>query len=146
MRCGVLTKLLLACAGVPLLGGCGLPRLNEGRQFAVYSAGYAGRFHIAYGRWPTLDELEEFVCMRGRADGFGLAQVSCDALVSKPYRTQITPQVTYLEMRFFDLDTKPVCDLRVLIPKPRDKKDLFPMVVIKTRLFSCRGNGERTVE
>ena len=136
MRCGVLPKLLLACVGLPLFAGCTLPRLNEGRAFAIYSAGYAGRYHIAYARWPNLNELEEYVCMRGCADGF----------VGKPYRTQMAARAAYLEMRFFDLAMKPVCSLKVLTPPPRSEEELFPMIVIKTSLLSCPGNGKRAVE
>ena len=142
VRCVVLTKLVLALVLLPVIGGCSVLRLNEGREFAVYSAGYAGRFRLAYGRWPaSVNELEEFVCMRGRADRFDLAQISCEELVRKPYRTQIIPRGPYLEMRFFDLAKKRVCSLKVLTPPVRSEADVFPMIVIKTSVLSCRGNG-----
>ena len=142
MRCVVLTRLAVALVLLPIAGGCSVLRLNDGREFAVYSAGYAGRFHLAYGRWPAdVNELEEFTCMRGRADRFGLAQISCDDLVRKPYRTRLRPEDAYLEMRFFVAD-KPVCTLRVLTPPVRSETDVFPMVVIKTGIFSCRGKAE----
>jgi hypothetical protein len=142
LRCVVLARLAVALVLSPIAGGCSALRLNGAREFAVYSAGYAGRFHIAYGRWPAnVNELEEFVCMRGRADRFGLAQISCDELVQKPYRTQLNPREAYLEMRFFDLAKKPLCSLKVLTPPPRSVEDVFPMVVIRTSVFSCRGDG-----
>ena len=83
MRCVVLTRLAVALVLLPIAGGCSVLRLNEGREFAVYSAGYAGRFHL-----------------------------------------------------------EPVCTLRVLTPQVRSETDVFPMVVIKTGVFSCRGKAE----
>lgn len=135
-----LTRLVMGLVLLAASGGCSLLHLNEGRVFATYSAGYAGRFHIAYGRWPNADELEEFVCMSGRADRFGLVQISCDDLVRKPYRTQLTPRGTDLRMQFFDAAKKSVCILTVLAPPARHDADVFPMIVIKTSVFSCRGD------
>ncbi len=138
MRFVVLAMVLVV---LPVITGCSALRLNGGREFAIFSAGYAGRFHIAYGRWPAdVNELEEFVCMRGRADRFGLAQISCDDLLRKPYRTELTPSETHLEMRFSDLSKKPLCSLKVLTPPPRSGTDVFPMIVIKTSVFTCRGD------
>jgi hypothetical protein len=135
----VFTKLMLMCAWLPMLGGCELLRLNEGRGFAVTSAGYAGRFRIAHGRWPDVNELEEFSCMRGRADTFGLALLFCEEVVNAPFRTQLAPSGPNLRMTFLNAERKPVCKLTVLAPAPRADKDVFPMIVIKTRVLSCRG-------
>jgi hypothetical protein len=67
MKCVVLAMVLVL---LPVISGCSALRLNGGREFAIFSAGYAGRLYIAYGRWPAnVNELEEFVCMRGRAAG-----------------------------------------------------------------------------
>jgi hypothetical protein len=136
-----LARLVSSFALLTVLGGCSLLRLNEGREFATYSAAYAGRFHIAYGRWPAnVNELEEFICMPGRADHFGLAQISCDDLVRKPYRMQLAPRGVDLRMEFQDAAKKSVCALTVFAPMARKDVEVFPMIVIRTSVFSCPGD------
>jgi hypothetical protein len=126
-----------------MIGGCQLLRMNEGRALAAQMAGYAGRFRIAYGRWPTdVNELEEFVCMRGRADSFDLDRIDCDELVRMPYSTQITSRSAHLQMQFFDSAKKPICRLLVLAPPADADAAVFPMIVVKTSVFSCRGGPE----
>jgi hypothetical protein len=142
MRRFVFTRLTLMCALLPFIGGCEVLRLNEGREFAVYSAGYAGRYRIAHGRWPDVRELEEFTCMHGRADDFGLALRSCEEVVLAPYHTRLTPNGGHLRMEFIDAAQKTVCTLEVLSPPARADKAVFPMVVIKTSVFSCPGDGQ----
>jgi hypothetical protein len=135
----VFAKLMLMCALLPSLGGCELLRLNEGRGFAVTSAGYAGRFRIAHGRWPDVNELEEFSCMRGRADRFGLALLFCEEVVNAPYETRLTVLGPNLRMTFLNAEHQPVCELTVLAPPARADRDVFPMIVIRTSVFACRG-------
>jgi len=145
MRRNAITKLMFVCALLPLLGGCELLRMNQGRGFAIHSAGYAGGFRLAYGRWPDINELEEFSCMHGRADKFGLALLSCEQVVDAPYRTQLTPSGAHLRMQFFDSSRKEVCSLTVIAPRARADKGVFPMVVVKTTVFSCRGDRQAPV-
>jgi len=130
---------MLVCALLSSVGGCGLTRWNSGREFATTSAGYAGRFRLAYGHWPAMNELEEFMCMRGRADRFGLEQKSCDAVVSPPYRTQLTSVADDLRMQFYDSAKRRMCSLRVLAPPTEVGKSIAPMIVIKTTLLECPG-------
>jgi hypothetical protein len=134
MRRNVVTKLMLVSALLPLTGGCELLRLNQGRGF-----------RIAYGRWPDVNELEEFSCMHGRADKFGLDLLTCEEVVDAPYRTQLTPSGVDLRMQFFNSTRKEVCSLTLLAPPARTDKDAFPMMVIKTTVFSCRGDRQRPV-
>jgi hypothetical protein len=129
----------LAIVCLPLLGGCESLRPNEGRFAATLWAAYAGRFRIAYGHWPTIDELEEFSCMRGRADRFGLELSSCDDIVNAPFRPSMTPRGEHLEMRFTGVDHKEVCHLKVIAPPAGADKAMFPMIVIKTSVFTCPG-------
>ena len=140
VRCVVLTKLILACALLSMIGGCELLRLNEGRVFATQVAGYAGRFRIAYGRWPAdVNELEEFICMRGRADSFDLDRIDCEELVRVPYSMQIAASHAHLQMQFFNSAKEPICRLRVLAPPADADAAVFPMIVVKTSVFSCPG-------
>ena len=137
-----LKTLLLVC--VASFTGCEslLPRVDSARLFASQSAAYAGRFRLAYGRWPaTVNELEEFTCMPGRADKFGLEQPSCDELIRQPYRMELAPQGADLRMRFIDAVGEPVCTLRVLAPHADVHAEVFPMIEIRTNLFSCTGDG-----
>jgi hypothetical protein len=145
MRRNAVTKLMLVCTLLPMIGGCELLRLNKGREFAVQSAGYAGGFRIAYGRWPNFSELEEFSCMHGRADRFGLALLTCEEVVDAPFLTQLVPSGVHLRMQFFNSAQKEVCNLTVIAPPAREDKNAFPMIVIKTTVFSCRGDRHAAV-
>jgi hypothetical protein len=130
----------LACVMLSSLGGCELMKWNSGREFATTSAGYAGRFRLAYGHWPSMNELEEFMCMRGRADHFGLELKSCDEIVKPPYRTQLLPLANDLNMKFFDASKQEMCSLIVLAPPKAETTALSPSIVIKTTLLSCPGD------
>jgi len=133
-----LTKMILASA-LLLKVGCESLRPNEGRFVATVWAAYAGRFRIAYGHWPSITELEEFSCMQGRADQFGLELSSCDDIVNSPYRPRLTPHGPNLEMHFINAAEEPVCRLTVIAPPTGADKDVFPMIVIKTTVLACPG-------
>jgi hypothetical protein len=135
-----LTKWVLAGVMLSSLGGCELMKWNAGREFAATSAGYAGRFRLAYGHWPSMSELEEFMCMRGRADRFGLDLKSCDDFVKPAYRTQLTPLANDLNMKFFDSSQQEMCSLTVLAPPKDETTSLSPTIAIKTTLLSCPGD------
>jgi hypothetical protein len=130
---------VLILASLSLLGGCEVMRPNAGRMFAIESAGYAGRFRLAYDRWPALSELEEFMCMNGRADRFGLALLSCRDVVFAPLRTSLLPVGRDLHMEFFDKQQQRVCRLRVRAPTAEAQRSAFPKIVIETTVFACRG-------
>ena len=68
---------------------------------------------------------------------------SCDEVVRTPYRTQLTPRGEHLQMRFFNSARKSVCDLTVLAPRAEGETAVFPMIVIKTSVFSCRGDWQQ---
>jgi hypothetical protein len=138
VRRDALTKVILASA-LLLMVGCEILRPNEGRFVATVWAAYAGRFRIAYGHWPTIAELEEFSCMRGRADRFGLELSSCDDVVNSPYRPRLMPHGLNLEMHFINAAGKPVCRLTVIAPAASADQDVFPMIVIKTTVLACPG-------
>jgi hypothetical protein len=135
-----LARWLICSASVLALAGC---QLLEGRSlslfhFASSSAGYAGRFRLAEGRWPGVSELEEFMCVRGRADRHALPLLSCDEVVSSPYRMEMLPLGNDLQIRYFEGD-QPVCRLRLIAPRPEPDPEVFPMIIIKSTLFSCPG-------
>jgi hypothetical protein len=139
MRRNALAMVILSVALMQWLPGCESLRPNEGRFVATAWAAYAGRFRIAYGRWPTISELEEFSCMHGRADSFGLQLSSCDDIVNAPFRPRLIPRGANLEMRFVDAAQKPVCRVTVYEPSANADKAMFPMIVIKTHVFACPG-------
>lgn len=114
-------------------------RLLAAGYFAGMHAGYAGRFRLAYGRWPTGEiELEEFMCMRDRAERFKLTRVSCDDVVSVPYRTELIPEGKHLRMRFRDSTNAVLCSLRVCAPVQDVGTGVFPRIVITTTLAGCK--------
>jgi hypothetical protein len=127
-----------------LLAGCQFleRRLESAAYFSATSAGYAGRYRIAFGRWPNVAELEEFTCMPGRADKFGLAQISCDEVVTLPYRTELTPQGKDLRLRYFARsDGALLCSLRLRATELGADTNTFPRIVIQSTIFSCTGSG-----
>jgi len=132
----------LILAGALLCSGCESMRPNQGRLMAASWAAYAGRFRIAYGHWPTMSELEEFSCMRGRADRFGLELSSCDDVVKAPFRPQLVPRGANLELRFTNDVHQTVCRLTVLAPPAGAEKTMFPMIRIRTSIFGCRGKSK----
>ncbi len=130
---------MVCCAAGLALAGCQATVFSALKPVLVKSmttAGYAGRYRIAYQRWPTLTELEEFMCMPGRADKFGMKQMSCDDVVALP-RMDLAPRGADLEMKYFDASNRLTCRLLVRAP-PKGAGTAFPMVKIQTNLFSCR--------
>jgi hypothetical protein len=137
--------LLLLCTVCLGLTGCEalLPRADAARVFATQSAAYAGRFRLAYGRWPaSVNELEAFMCMSGHADRFGLEQPTCDEIVNQPYRTVLMPTGADLRMRYVDSSGESVCTLRIHAPAADADTTVFPMITIRTTVFSCPGDGQ----
>jgi hypothetical protein len=143
VRRHVLINLLLAST-LLLSTGCETLRLNEGRFDATVWAAYAGRFRIAYAHWPTIAELEEFSCMEGRADRYGLALSTCEDVMNSPYRPRLAPRGANLEMLFMSAADKLVCRLTVIAPPAAADKAVFPMIVIKTTVMACPGGGRDT--
>ena len=133
---------VLILASLPWLGGCELMRPNAGRLFAIESAGYAGRFRLAHDRWPSLSELEEFMCMTGRADRYGLALLTCKEVVFAPLHTRLAPAGRDLRMEFIDDEKRSVCRLRVRAPDAADRRSAFPKIVIDTSVYACPGTDE----
>jgi hypothetical protein len=139
------------CGVALLLCGCQYvtTRLESAAYFSITSAGYAGRFRLAYGRWPaSVNELEEFMCMRGRADQFGLARLSCDELVTLPYRTVLEPRGRDLRIRYFDSANALMCSLTLRAPRLGADAKVFPAILIESTMFSCPGRHptERTAD
>lgn len=126
-----------------MLAGCQYleRRLESAAYFSVTSAGFAGRFRIAFGRWPaSVNELEEFICVPGHADRFAIHQMSCDDVVAWPYRTELIPDGNHLRMNYYDRSTgKLLCKLRLQAPPDGADLDIFPMVVIRSTVISCSG-------
>jgi hypothetical protein len=123
-----------------MLGGCQLAkqRMEAAGYFAATQAGYAGRFRLAYGRWPAnVNELEEFMCMRGRAEKFKLARFSCDQIVTLTYSTELIPEGKHLGMRFRDSNHSIMCSLRVWAPSPEAGAQFFPQIRISTTMTAC---------
>lgn len=132
----------LLCGLVLLLfGGC---QIVESRSrslfyFSATSAGYAGRFRIAHGRWPADSaELERFMCAAGQAEAFGLVRPDCAEAASLPYRLELVPLGADLRIRYLEDSGDAVCTLRLLAP-PADGAAISPMIVIKSSLLACRG-------
>ena len=122
-------------------------RLLAAGYFAGLHAGYAGRFRLAYGRWPAGEsELEEFMCMRDRAERFKLTRVSCDEVVRLPYHTELIPEGKHLRMRFLDSTNAVLCSLRVWAPEREDRADVFPRIVITTTLAGCQRSPPNYIE
>ncbi len=117
--------------------------MESAAYFSVTSAGYAGRFRIAFGRWPaSVDELDEFMCMTGQADRYELTRRTCDDVVSWPYRTVLTPEGKHLRIRYFDRSSSElVCNLQVQAPPAGARADTFPKIIINTTVFTCAGPG-----
>jgi hypothetical protein len=114
-------------------------RMRAAGYFAATQAGYAGRFRLAYGRWPAdANQLEEFMCMRDRAERFKLARVSCDRVVNLSYNTELIPEGKHLRMRFRDSTNALLCSLRVRAPSSDEGSGVFPRIVITTSLAACR--------
>ena len=136
-----LIRLVLGGAIALLLAGCQLleRRLESAAYFSVTSAGYAGRYRIAFGRWPAnVNELEEFTCMPGRADKFGLALMSCDDVVTVPYRTELSPQGKDLRLRYFDKSNgELLCSLKLRATELGADANTFPRIVIESTVFTC---------
>jgi hypothetical protein len=106
--------------------------------FSQVSAGYAGRFRLATGRWPaTTTELEEFSCMPGRAERYGLHRMSCDDVVRLPLRTEMYDEGGDLRLRYTDPAGARLCSLRLRAPASGSESALIPMLVIRTSVFSC---------
>lgn len=135
-----LAPLALSALALPL-GGCQFlrDRLGSAAYFTATSAGYAGRYRLANGQWPpNVGVLEEFMCMPGRADRHGLLQLSCDEVVSLPYRMELTPQGEDLRVRYFDKsDGALLCTLRLHAPRAGVDTDTFPKFIIRSTIFSC---------
>jgi hypothetical protein len=132
----------LLCGAAMLLGGCQVvtARLESAAYFSITSAGYAGRFRLAYGRWPAnTDELEEFTCMRGRADKFGMQTITCDEIVRTPYRTVLEPDGRDLRIRYYDRANALACTLELRAPPPGAEHSIFPSILIESNLFACSG-------
>ena len=134
---------MVCCAAGLALAGCQsllFPKFKPALLQSMNAASYAGRFRLAYQRWPaTANELQEFMCMPGRADKFGLEQYSCDEVVEMP-RMELEPRGADLEMNFFDTSNESFCRLRVRAPPKGADTSTFPMVKIETDVFSCRGS------
>jgi hypothetical protein len=131
------------CGVALLLCGCQYvtSRLESAAYFSITSAGYAGRFRLAYGRWPAnVNELEEFMCMRGRAEQFGLERLSCNELVTLPYRTVLEPQGQDLRIRYFDSANALMCSLKLRAPRVGVDAAIFPAILIESTMFSCSGS------
>lgn len=107
--------------------------------FSVSSAGYAGRFRLAEGRWPAVGELEEFMCMRGRAERFGMPMLTCEQVVNSPYRIGMKPAGEDLEIRYFEPGGTEVCRLRLVAPRAGAHSDMFPKIIIRSTVFACAG-------
>lgn len=125
------------------LGGCeslAVPVIQTAAFHAATSAGYAGRFRLAYSRWPSAGELEEFMCMPGQAGKFGLDPISCDDVAALPYRLELTPRGDDLQMKFFDSSNQLHCSLVVRAPPTGADTATFPMIRIRTSVFSCKAN------
>ena len=137
----VLAKLALVFAMILTFSGCELLRPNFAQVYAVESAGYAGRFRLAHGRWPSMGELEEFMCMHGRADKYGLGLRTCEEVVNPPYTTLMSPLGRDLQMQFFNSGRQNVCRLTVRAPEENRRDGYYPTIVIETTVFSCRGDG-----
>jgi hypothetical protein len=106
--------------------------------FSEVSAGYAGRYRLATGHWPaTVAELEEFACMRGRAEQYGMRRMDCAEVVALPFRTELQPVGKDLWLRYFDSANNRLCSLRLRAPPREVSRWAHPMIVIKTTVFSC---------
>lgn len=106
--------------------------------FSELSAGYAGRYRLATGNWPaTVAELEEFACMRGRAEQYGMRRMDCAEVVALPFRTEMQPVGKDLRLRYFDTANNRLCSLRLRAPAPQVSRWAHPMIIIKTTVFSC---------
>jgi hypothetical protein len=131
----------LVCGAALLLGGCQFvsDRVLNTAYFSTTSAGYAGRFRLAYARWPAgSEELEAFMCMRGRAEQFGLLRHSCDDVVHVSYRTELKSTGDDLRMSYFDSsDGTLLCTLKLRAPTADADTRTFPRIRIESTLFGC---------
>jgi len=134
-------KLAIIAALVPTLSGCELLRPNVARVYAVETAGYVGRFRLAHDRWPSISELEEFMCMHGRADNYGLGLRTCEDVVNPLYTLQMSSQGQDLQLQFYNSERQNVCRLTVLAPAKSELSGYYPTIVIETTVFACRGEG-----
>jgi hypothetical protein len=67
-------------------------------------------------------------------------------LISLSYRMELVPAGDDLRIRYFEPSGRPLCALRVLAPTRDEATRVFPNIVIKSTLLSCRGDAiERPV-
>lgn len=130
--CGVASLLQAGCQALEA-------RALSMLHFTATSAGYAGRFRIAHDRWPAnVNELDEFMCMAGRAEQFGLARLTCEEVVAFPYRIELQPIGDDLRIRCFESPDTPVCSLKLFAPPTDAHRKIFPALMIRSTLFECR--------
>ena len=138
-----------------MLSGCQLSHLNQGSLQAAAVAAHAGMFHRVNGRWPNdRAELERFDCPAFDDHEFEEAWIDdspppatrnesdCRFLAELDYRIDWRPRSHALRMTFQDSNGRRVCKLRVDAPGADSGTALAPMMVIRTTVFSCPGNGE----
>jgi hypothetical protein len=60
-----------------------------------------------------------------------------------PNRVEMHPRGANLRVEVFDALNRLVCRLDVLAPKPESSGALLRMIVVRTSVFSCPGEGEK---
>jgi hypothetical protein len=128
----------LSCA-LPL-AACSMLSMDQARVAAISSAAHAGDFHLHAGRWPATDlELQQFVCLEeARHAATDAWMYPCDATEAGPYQRQMRIVGQALEMTLLDSGRRPVCRMKLSEPT---KGGLASMMVVRTTLFSCPGDG-----
>ncbi|MEO8017642.1 MAG: hypothetical protein ABI769_07500 [Pseudomonadota bacterium] len=123
--------------------GCDLLRVNQGRLEAITIAAQVGEFRLAKGRWPAaahdLDHstlLEDF----GTAD-LGAAPARKAARAPR-HRVEMAPRGANLRVKVLDDDGRLICRFEVLAPSPGSTRALIPLIVVKTSMFVCPGEGK----
>ena len=135
----------IVCCALELISGCTALRRTTltSIRLSIETAGYAGRFRLAYQRWPhDQNEMEEFMCMRGRADRFDLQQPRCEEVIHYPYRLTLVPKGRDLEIDYDDRKGMRLCSLTLRAPSADAEGTPFPTIVIEANMFSCPGNDE----
>jgi hypothetical protein len=136
-----MARLLAALLCALPLAACSSLHMNRGRLTAMVSATYAGEFRVDRGHWPTsASELEQYICRAsGALSVVDSHEYPCAGPEPAPYRTELRSRGENLDMTLFDAAQRPICRLHLLAP---ETSGLGSMMVVRTTVFSCPGDGQ----
>jgi hypothetical protein len=118
--------------------------MNHGKVISVAAAGQVGMFRREVGRWPKdRADLIAHGCLRlDHATGSEPPdEPGCQFFITLPYQLELQSRAENLQMVIRDPSGKLICQLVVVAPRGA-KDSLNPLVVLKTTLFSCPGEGK----